>query len=116
VYLLIDKSDEYSLISYILTFKTIQFLSLGLLGLLVAAARFQLCAASSLERVSCEKIGTCAPQPVAPVPLCPYAPMPCSIAPVYPTTNKLAPRCPCAPTPLHSCGSHIHINLKSASA
>jgi len=57
VFLTIDRSDEYQLINYILQFKSLQFITLGFLGTLVAVGQFYWCLTATPDRHSCDKNG-----------------------------------------------------------
>lgn len=52
LFLLIDKTDEYQLVSFILRFKSIQFITMGVISALVASVQFYYCAT---QVDNCEK-------------------------------------------------------------
>jgi len=57
MFLLMDKRDEYTLINFILSFKALQFLTLGFGGLLIGAAQYHWCLTGSLDHHTCDTSG-----------------------------------------------------------
>lgn len=57
MFLLMDKRDEYTLINFILSFKSLQFFTLGFIGLLVGAAQYHWCLTASLTTNTCDTSG-----------------------------------------------------------
>eukprot|EP00746_Dinoflagellata_sp_MGD_P140548 gnl/MRDRNA2_/MRDRNA2_73791_c0_seq1.p1 gnl/MRDRNA2_/MRDRNA2_73791_c0~~gnl/MRDRNA2_/MRDRNA2_73791_c0_seq1.p1 ORF type:complete len:414 (+),score=69.61 gnl/MRDRNA2_/MRDRNA2_73791_c0_seq1:63-1304(+) len=57
IFLIIDKSDEYQLIFFILRFKGMQFLTLGILRAFIGYAQYYGCTIDDGERHTCKKRG-----------------------------------------------------------
>jgi hypothetical protein len=54
VFLLMDKRDEYTLVNFILSFKALQFVTLGFVGITTTAFTYHLCLTSK-DPHACEK-------------------------------------------------------------
>lgn len=52
-----DRSDEYTLVNFALSFKALQFVTLGFAGLLVGCATYHLCLTADIHRISCDTDG-----------------------------------------------------------
>jgi len=57
VFLLMDRGDEYTLVNFILSFKALQFLTLGVASLVISGAQTQYCLTADLSRVTCDVDG-----------------------------------------------------------
>lgn len=57
VFLLMDRGDEYTLVNFILSFKALQFVTLGFAGLLVGAGTYHACLTADVHKVTCDTNG-----------------------------------------------------------
>jgi len=57
VFCLMDRSDEYTLVNFILSFKALMFITLGFAGLFIGSAQMQYCLTADISKVTCDTDG-----------------------------------------------------------